>query len=69
MNKNVITNANTVNSMLPGKQIPSTLNSRNELRTTKSKMKSNTQTGGFGPSSLEALGSKIVGPKISIVKR
>ncbi len=32
-------------------------------------MKTNTQTGGFGVGNLEALGSKIVGPKISVIKR
>ncbi len=69
MNKNVITNVNTGNSMVPGKQVGSALNSRNDLRNTKSALKTNTITGGFGTNTFEALGSKIVGPKISIVKR
>ena len=69
MNKNVITNSNTGYSMIPGKNIGSTLNSRTELRNTKSVMKTNNLTGEFGPNSLEALGNKIVGPKISVVKR
>lgn len=47
-----------------------TVNSRNQLRNTKSKMKNtNTGTGFGGLGNLEALGSKIVGPKISVIKR
>ncbi len=46
-----------------------TVTSKNDLRNTKSKMKTN-PTGGFGTlGNLQALGSKIIGPKISVIKR
>lgn len=49
--------------------VGSTLNSKNDLRNTKSKMKTN-PTGGIGNlGHLQALGSKIIGPKISVIKR
>lgn len=46
-----------------------TVTSKNDLRNTKSKMKTN-PTGGIGNLGyLQALGSKIIGPKISVIKR
>lgn len=72
MNKNsILTNNGYGNNQ--NKQptiITNTLSSKNDLRNTKSKMKTNTITGTLGGlGDLEALGSKIVGPKISVIKR
>lgn len=72
VSKNPVVGNSANNNLQPPNTKPTimnnTLNSKNELRNTKSQMKTN-GTGFSILGSIEALGSKILGPKISVIKR